>query len=233
MDHQLERQSDTLANAASRLVALSMGDSVCFQMMLSKLVNYALKSNIMGMENIWLKLVEDYYRLGVVTWVDSSHLASIEREYDKLRYNRIGMTAYNMPLSDPDGKKVNLFDTGKKYTLLYFFEPSCGHCKETTPKVYEQIYKKYAEKGLDVVAVYMLTDKQEWMDFVEEKHLKGEHWHNLWDPDRKSSYWKYYDTSVTPAVYVLDENKKIIAKKIDVETMDIVFAKFLNPAPAE
>ncbi|MDR3339674.1 MAG: TlpA family protein disulfide reductase, partial [Candidatus Symbiothrix sp.] len=207
LEKQVAQIPDTLANAASGLLARTIGDSICFQLMLNKLITYSSTSNIMGMENVWMKLVEDYYHKGLVTWGDSTHFADITSEYNKRRFNRIGMTAHDIGLQSADGKNFKLHDLGKKYTLLYFYEPSCGHCIKTTPELYEKIYLKYAEKGLDIAAIYIYTDKKEWLDYIEKNRLKGSHWHNLWDPEHQSAFYLYYDTTTTPGIYLLDENK--------------------------
>jgi peroxiredoxin len=228
LEKQVEQHPDSLANAASKLAAETMGDSISFQLMINTLIQFSVKSNIMGMENIWAKLVEDYYHKGFLNWLDSAQVANIEFEYKKIRFNRVGMTAHDMELRDTTGKKVKLYDLGAKYTLLYFYEPSCGHCIETTPKIHDQIYKKYADMGLDVVAVCITLEEKEWREFVNKNHLEGTQWHNVWDPERKSRFWDFYDTSVTPSIYILDKDKKIIAKKIDVASMDMIFGKLLQ-----
>ena len=228
MEKQVEQVPDSLANAASRLIAKTVGDSTSFNLMMNKLLDFSLNSQLMGWDNIWLKLAEDYYFTGMVTWGDSTHHANIRSEYNKLQYNRIGMKAHNMKLQDSNGKPTNLYNVGKKYTLIYFYEPSCGHCQQTTPEIYDKVYKKYAGDELDIACIYIMTDKKEWMDFVMQHQIEGEHWHNLWDPDRKSFFWKYYDTSSTPSVYLIDENKTIIAKKLDPDTLDQIFKELLQ-----
>ena len=81
--------------------------------------------------------------------------------------------------------------------------------------------KKYAnDPRIKVVAVYMLEDKKEWIDFINEHDLSA--MVNVWDPNRESYYWYYYNTSTTPTVYVMDENHKIFAKKIDVDTLYLI-----------
>ena len=228
IEKQVEPNPDSLADATSQLVEKTKGDSVCFRLMLNKLVNYSLSSNKMGMENIWMKLVEDYYHKGLVTWADSAHLEAMETEYQWLNNNRIGLTAQDLDLRDITGKSVKLHQLGEKYTLFYLYEPSCGHCIEMTPELYEKIYKKYAGKGLDIVAMCIVQIEKEWTDFIEENHLRGDHWHNVWDPSADSAFWLYYDIRTTPGVYLLDENKKIIAKKIDIETMDSILDSLLS-----
>lgn len=223
---QVENIPDSLAKAASWLVGKTVNDSISFRMTLSKLTNFAVRSEIMGMENVWAKLAEDYYLKGLATWADSAFMANIESEYRKIRYNRIGMKAPNLMLQDSTGKAVQLYDLAKKATLLYFFEPSCGHCKKTTPRIHDELYKKYHDQGFEVACIYTMTDKNEWMKFIEDHQLKD--WNNLWDPERTSYYWQFYDTSVTPGIYLLDEKKDIVAKKLDVESLDRLIGYLLR-----
>ena len=109
---------------------------------------------------------------------------------------------------------------GEQLTVLYFFEPDCGHCKKVTPLL-RSFYEKYKnDKRINIVAVYMLLDKKEWSDFIEKNQLQA--FTNVWDPNRVSRFWELYDASTTPMMYVMDKNKKILAKKIDVETLEMI-----------
>lgn len=58
------------------------------------------------------------------------------------------------------------------------------------------------------------ADKPAWSKYIEENNLT---WINGWDPDRASHFDYYYNVQSTPMVYILDRNKKIIAKKISVD----------------
>jgi len=122
-------------------------------------------------------------------------------------------------LEDEQSKVTYLYEYQSPMTLLFFFEPSCGHCKETTPKLMN-VYNKYKDKGFKVIAFYTQTDQKEWTEFMEIYQLKE--WVNVWDPKRESYYWYFFDTSTTPSVYLLDKDKKIIAKKIDMSTLDMI-----------
>ncbi|GBU06670.1 hypothetical protein AwDysgo_00010 [Bacteroidales bacterium] len=226
IQENVEMDPDSMAAAASRIVEKSRGDSITYRMTLSKLTNFATQSNIMGMENIWAKLAEDYYLSGLApNNMDSTFMANIRSEYKKIRYNRIGMQAHNMSLEDTIGNKVNLYDIAAKYTLIYFFEPSCGHCKKTTPILHDKLYAKFKDRGFEVACITNILDRDEWMRFIHTHKL--DQWHNLWDPKRVSYYWQFYDTSATPSIYLIDENKKIIAKKLDVENLDQILEALL------
>ena len=224
---QVENIPDTMAIAASRLVAKTVADTICYQLMLSRLTNYALQSNLMGTENVWAKLAEDYYLKGLASWSDSTFLSDIKFEYEKIRHNRIGMKARDIVLKDSLNRNVSLYKLGGKFSVLCFYEPTCGHCKKELPAFHE-IYKKYADKGFEVVCVYLGNDKKEWLDFVKEHKLYGTHWHNLWDPQKTSKYWEYYNTTTTPSVHFLNENKEIVAKKFNEVTLEQILTNMLK-----
>jgi hypothetical protein len=67
---------------------------------------------------------------------------------------------------------------------------------------------------------YTQYDKEEWKVFLDDKDLHEDGWMNIWDgPYPHSNYRDFYDIYSTPVVYVLDKNKKIIGKRINVENI--------------
>lgn len=208
---------DSITPEAVKLIEKARPDSISYQLMTTYMTNYALSSKLMGMDKVFVELADKYYLAGQTPWADSTVMATISSEVRKVRHNLIGMKAADMPLQTYEGVKINLYDVKAPYTILYFYEPSCGHCKTTTPKLHD-VFNKYKNKGFQVVACYMLTEQEEWKEFLDKNNLHD--WINVWDPERDSYYWYYYDTSSTPAMYLLDEDKKIVAKKIDVESLD-------------
>jgi thiol-disulfide isomerase/thioredoxin len=216
---------DSVAAVAIDLIEKSRNNNETFQTMTTKMMNYALSSNIMGMDAMWLKLADKYYLSGEASWSDSTWLENLKKEADKVRYNQLGMEAHNLIARDSTNKIVQLWDIDRDLTLVYFYEPSCGHCKKTTPVLYDSIYTKWKDRGFEVLAFYTQTDKKEWMDFVQKNKLND--WLNVWDPYRQSEFWKYYDVSATPGLYLVNRDKKIIAKKIDTHTLDLILEEEL------
>ena len=223
----LVQSYDTIITEVVKLMEKSRGgDSIAFQIMATNMLNYAAASKLMGMDKLLVVLAEDYYLTPKVWWADSTLQANLRTEVRKSKYNLVGNIAHNLYSESIDGKPAVLKQQLGEITLLYFYEPSCGHCKQTTPKVLE-VFEKYKNKGFKVVAYYTQTDKQEWLDFIEKYGVQE--WTNVWDPNRESFYWYYYDTSTTPGLYVLDKNLKIIAKKIDAPTLDLILNHELKP----
>ena len=216
---------DTLAATAFELIEKSRGDSITFQVMTSKMINYGISSKMMGMDALWYKIAEKYYFSGEATWADTAWVNSLRKEAKKIRYNLVGMQARELAMRDSLDQRVKLSEATSVLVLVYFFEPSCGHCKKTTPVLHDSVYTKWKDKGFEVFACYTQTDRKEWMDFVHKNHM--EDWINVWDPYRESWFWESYDTSATPGVYLLNKDRKIIAKKIDMKTLDMILEEEL------
>ena len=82
--------------------------------------------------------------------------------------------------------------------------------------------------GVKVFAIYTQYDKEEWIKFIDEKEIKEPGWINVWDgPYPHSRFRDYYDIYSTPVIYVLDKNKKIVGKRLNVENIKdlIMFEK--------
>ena len=218
---------DSLAIAANNLVTKTKSNEACFKEMLSYLVNMSTTSNRMGDENIWAKLCEEYIFDKKLSWIDDTQMSGLQYMYEHIKNNRIGMRARNIKLTTMDGKTVETNDIQSEYLMIYFYGHDCHYCMEETPRIYNDIYLKYKDKGLQVVAIDIKgSDKKEWEKFVKDNKMTS--WINAADPNNKSQYWMNYDTSYIPSVFVLDKNKKIVAKKIDSEALKQFFDYYIK-----
>ncbi|MBI3234364.1 MAG: TlpA family protein disulfide reductase, partial [Bacteroidetes bacterium] len=111
---------------------------------------------------------------------------------------------------------VNLYDVKAPYTVLMFWDPDCSHCKAEMPKI-EELYKKYKDSGLVVYAVCVEQEYDKWINFIREKNLN---WINVIDIYNISEFRKSYDISSTPVIFLLDKDKKIIAKKLNGQSLE-------------
>jgi thiol-disulfide isomerase/thioredoxin len=218
-DKVLLQINDSIIPSALDVIEKSRGNDTTFQIVANHLLNYAVKSKIMGMDNLLVEIGKRYYLSGLATWADSTLKSNIEKEIYKIERSLIGMQAPNLVLADSTGAYNYLYNMGgEQITVLYFFEPGCGHCKKTTPVLAKFAQKYKDDPRIKIVAVYMLEDKEEWMKFVKEHDMSA--LVNVWDPKRVSNYWYWYDTSTTPMMYVMDKEHTLFAKKIDVETLE-------------
>ena len=208
---------DSINIAAAKLIGLSDEKSEIFKFLVYWITNTYEKSEIMGMDAVFVFMADNYYLTGKAFWVEDSQLEKIRERVNALKPCLLGVTANNMKLLKPDFHPIALHDIKKKYTIVYFWDPSCGHCQKVTPKLSEFYKAHKVDLDIEVMGVYIESDTTEWFKYIKEKELT---WINAADLTGTAQFRKYYDIYSTPVLYVLDRNKKIIAKRIDVENLE-------------
>ena len=174
------------------------------------------KSKIMGLDKTFVHLSMNYYLAGKVPWADDEILKKLEDEMDFHKLNQMGMNAPRLTILDTLLDPLDLKMISADYTVLFFYRPSCGHCKKSAPVLLDA-YHGLQSEGVEVLGVNVDTDIDEWKKFIEEFQLD---WVNGADPFTRSNFRREYNVRTTPTIYVLDKEKKIIAKKLGVEQIE-------------
>ncbi|MCU0420782.1 MAG: TlpA family protein disulfide reductase [Cyclobacteriaceae bacterium] len=142
---------------------------------------------------------------------------NLKEHADKLRMSLIGMTGPNLIMLDDKLQVKSLYDIKKKFTVVYFFDPDCGACKTETPKLVDFYQQNKTKLSVEVYAVSSDTSMQKMKDYVREMKIP---FITVNGPRTLvGNYQKLYDAFSTPTLYVLDERKKIIAKKLPAEKL--------------
>lgn len=209
----LIQSPDTINKEIDKLIVKVEGDYKIFQFVAVYLFNHFRESQIMGQDAVMVKIADDIYLSGKADWVSDEFKRDLKKQIDLIRPNLIGKKAVNLVMNSYSGIFVSLYDVDKDFTILYFWEPDCGHCQAETPKL-KAYYDKPKDYSVEVFAVCTTDDKAKWEKYIEDNKLT---WINGWDPQRNSHFDYYYNVQATPTVYILDKNKKIIAKKLPVE----------------
>lgn len=160
-------------------------------------------------------------------WVDTATINKICGRARILDNVLLGKVAPNMFLQDSLGNYMPLHTLKSKYLILCFWDSDCGHCQKEVPKLFE-FYNKYKDsgKGIGVVAVNIERKDEGWKKFIRTHNLKGPAWFNLRDRGNHTNFHDTYDIYATPVIYILDENKKIIAKRLGLEQLEDFFVNY-------
>jgi thiol-disulfide isomerase/thioredoxin len=204
---------DSINKEIDKIIKKCEGNNKVFQFVAVYLFNHFRESEIMGHDAVIVKLADDIYLTGKADWVTKEFKDDLRKQIDLIRPNLIGKKGQNLIMDSYSGIFVSLYDVQKEFTILYFWEPDCGHCKEATPKL-KSFYEKAKNENIEIFAVCTQSDKQKWTKYIDDYKLT---WINGWDPQRSSHYDFYYNVQSTPTVFILDKNKVIIAKKLSVE----------------
>lgn len=217
---------DSVAKESISLIEKSRGDETAFKYMLSSLFNLSNESKIMGMDKVVVELSDKYYLAGLAPWSEKEFLTKLADRVEKMRPNLVGNIAPDIKLQTVDTEYYKLREIVAPFTILVFWEPECGHCQKEIPKLYKDVWLKYKDKGIKIMAVYSQVKTEPWTKFVEE-HSLGE-WINVYDPYNLSNFRNLYDVFSTPIIYILDKDKRILAKRISVDDIPGFFDHFLK-----
>jgi thiol-disulfide isomerase/thioredoxin len=235
---------DSLIAETDKLIEKSRSDSNLFRYMLITLFNYFGKSNYMGMDAVQIHIADKYY-ITDSWWSDPKFIADLKERVEITKPLLIGKIAPDIELVEVPaehfmnaendtalkkfphvGKHFRLSQVEAEYLVLVFWEADCGHCKTAIPKLHEIYESSLKSKGIQVLAVNTLfgeEGKVKWVDFVNSHHLYS--WMNAWNP-YSYDFKVQYDVLTTPQLFILDKNKKIIAKKIAVEQIEDIIKAF-------
>ncbi|RAI98766.1 uncharacterized protein DUF4369 [Chitinophaga skermanii] len=175
------------------------------------------QSQYMGFDAVFVHLVEKYYVSGQTEWLTEEQKNKIISRAYAMAPNLIGQPAAPLVLQDPAGKPISLYKIPSKYTVLVFWDPTCGHCKTEIPRIDSAYNASWKKRGVTILGIKTEGTKEEWTQYIAEHKLQ---WVNAWDPQYTSNYRRLYDVYSTPVVYLLDEKKKIVAKRLGVEQLD-------------
>ena len=207
---------DSIIPRAIDVIEKSRANEKVYQYVLVYLLNHYETSHIMGLDEVFVHLAEEYYLSGKAPWANQDLIDKLTTRVQRLKPNLIGRVGADLRMQTQQGNFIHLHQVEANYIILYFYEPGCGHCKTVTPQLFD-IYRKYNNKGVEVFAVYILDDKDEWINYTTKNNYN---WINVYDPSNASFFRHYYDIYSTPTIYMLDKDKKIIAKRIGAETVE-------------
>ena len=219
---------DSTIKDADYLLLLARTSPGMYQFLLNWLTDEYINPKYMGQDKIFVHLFEKYHSKGISTWLsDKQHTAIANRAY-MLMNNLVGEPAANLEMTDTAGHAVKLYNITAPYTVIVFWDPTCGHCKIEVPKLDSMYEAKWKNLGIKIFAVLSeASEKAKWITFINEHHLRD--WTNVYETDeqkkqhetdKQPSYKQLYDVIMTPTFYLLDKDKRIIAKKLSIEQMD-------------
>lgn len=226
LDKVLLQHPDTIGVYLDKLVEKMDPKGDLYKYTINHSLNKYSKSQIMGMDAVFVHIGLKYYKTGKAHWADEETIKKISEKATSWEPLTIGKKAPALNLVDTTEKKVvSLYGVKADYTILYIWAAGCGHCKKATPKLMK-MYEKLKEHGVAVYAVSSELENDDWKKFVKKHNLD---WINVSDtPDRPQAFRTTYDLFATPKVYILDKDKKIIAKQIGVEQAGDILKMRLN-----
>ncbi len=193
--------------------------------LLNWLTDEFINPKYMGQDAVFVHLFEKYHSKGLSSWLNEKQMEAISRRAYMLMANLIGEKAADLDMLNTEDKATSLYSLNADYTIICFWDPNCGHCKEEVPRL-DSIYRaSWKKHNLKIFAVLTPDSKQsvklEWLTFIKEHNISD--WTHVYktkemeDADyaaQRPGFRQLYDIIMTPTIYLLDKDKRIIGKKL-------------------
>ncbi len=190
-----------------------------YKWLIYKLTDYYLQSNIMVYDEVYCHLVMRYFATGKADWFEPSVIDENVERATKWERLLVGREAPELILFDTAHMAYSLHRMKGDYTLLIFWSPTCGHCREIIPAVY-QVFEEYRD-SLNLTAFAILSEPDEhtvekWKKFLTDHGMHDRKWVNLNGAEANVDWREVYDITTTPQIYLI-ENKShtFVAKKLN------------------
>jgi thiol-disulfide isomerase/thioredoxin len=224
-----------------KMLGYSKHNDVMFKYYMNKFTQAYFSPKYMGLEKVFVKLYEKYYANQKYDWLTAENEKIIREKAITTMANMIGDLGYNLTLADTTNTITRLYDIKADYTVLCFWDPKCGHCRTTMPKLDSFYNAKWRNLGITMLGILVNNEVDEWKKFIVEKKLYN--WKHMYQNEALLKAEKeigggwtmrsLYDAYTTPKIYLLDKEKRIVARSLEPPQLDTllqikIYGKIIN-----
>jgi len=218
---------DSINNSLDYILGNAQKNPALFKYALTHFTSYFERSENMGMDAVFVHLAKNYFMNGLaVDWFTKKQLEKLSERANALEPLLIGKKAPNIVVKDTAQKEfLELYSIEADFTVVYIWSPECGHCKVSTPLL-KTMYDKMKDKGVEVFAIGNEFENEEWVKFIRAHDLN---FINGSDGGSfQSNFRSLYDVYSTPQTYLLDKDKKILSKKMSIESLEDILEYYIE-----
>jgi hypothetical protein len=215
------QETDTITKYVTQFLN-KITDTVLFHYFLDRLTYDFESSKILGHDAVFVYLAKKYQLKGKAYWMEESLIEKYRKRVNRLEPLLIGKRSQELIMSDTTAEKsYSTYHLGKKYVIIWFYDPTCQTCKRETAKLvhlYDSL-KQAGSLNFEVYGVGNDGDTQRWIKYVRDNKLP---WINVGGRVANIDYLDVYNIHETgnPTMFIINEKKDIILNK-RIEIMNI------------
>ncbi len=228
--------ADSIIKETDNMLLQSRSAREMYQYLMVHFVQQYINPVYMGQDAVFVHLFEKYINAGKAEFFTPQYKEFATKRAYSMMANLIGRPAPLLDMVDTAGNPLPLHSIKAPFTVICFWDPACSHCKEVVPKVDSILQSKWKNEGVEVYGVKVDGTREEWLKFIQDKHLTG--WKHVYQlsvkqeeevREKRAGFRQLYDVYQTPLLYLLDKDKRIIAKKLSYLQIDeVIDAKLKN-----
>ncbi|MGB1103706.1 MAG: redoxin domain-containing protein [Crocinitomicaceae bacterium] len=226
-------------------------DNKVFQYIVHHITNKYESMQIVGMDKVFYFMATTYYCTPEpkAYWITDDYKKKVCERREHIGRTLIGNPA--IPLILPDSTEnnwINFYDLKGDYTVLYFWDPHCGHCKKSTPKLQMLWEEKFKDRNVQIYAIGKASgdDFEDWKAFIRKHNLefvnvgvtdsifnivtdtsaagiaKTYYLVQNYTTVQSLNYADTYDVYSTPKIFLLDKDGRILFKQISIGQLEAI-----------
>lgn len=222
MNEIAPKHPDSLINEIDHMINTTNGNTEMRDYLLWYFTNTYETSKVMGYDKIFVHMVDAYFTTQTYEWLHPTVQQNMINRVNSLRGVLIGETAPALLMADTSNRFVSMHQIEAEYLVVLFWSSTCGECKREVEDL-EKLLSE-TERDIRVYAVNTDTAFSNWKKFI--RNPKTDWTHVNGNLSLSGDYHDTYDIYSTPTLYILDEEKKIIAKRIPAESIGPFLRRF-------
>lgn len=229
---------DSIIYEQNWMMALGRNDPEMSRYLISYFIDNYMYPKIMGQDKVFLHTYEKYVANDnpATSWLNEKQRKAITERAYMVMANQLGSPAHDMALADTAGATKRLFDVKADYVVIAFWDPHCGRCREELPRIDSLYQASWKQNKVQVYAVMVNEESvNDWAPFIRKTGRGWVHVHqskemrDAEEAAKQPNFRQLYDMRSTPTLFLLDKDKKIMAKNIGLEDLDNVLKQKFKP----
>ena len=157
--------------------------------------------------------------------VDPDAVASLKKAIENKAKYAIGGIPPDFSQQTPEGDEFALSQLRGKVVLIDFWASWCGPCRKENPNVLK-VYKKYHDKGFEVLGVSLDRKRDRWIGAIKQDGLP---WHHISDlKGWQNQVAKDFGVHSIPHTVLIGKDGKIIARGLRGSALEQKVAELLD-----
>lgn len=218
MNDVIPSHPDSIVTEIDQMMESTAGNTEMSDYLLWYFTNTYETSNVMGYDKVFVHMVDTYFTSTSYEWLHPVVQQNMIDRAAQLSSLLIGAYAPELIMADTNNKFIPLHQVEADYVIIIFWISTCSECSHEVDKLNEL----YESSDLDIKIYGINTDTtfSQWKSYINRKELDWVHVNG--NISLTGDYHDIYDIYSTPVIYVLDKDKKIIAKRLSADKIPAI-----------
>ena len=223
------RDADSIIEEVQYMLTVAKTGKEIYPFLLFKFTNKYISPEFMGQDKVFLHLYQNFFAKGDTVLLNEASKKSITERAYSMMANQLGLPAPALDINTIDDKPFSLYKTAAPYTFIAFWDPTCSHCKVEIPQLDSMYKASWKALGVQIVGVNInYKELPAWKKFIADNQINN--WFHVYQTEaalnkeitnqKPTTIRQLYDVFKTPTFYLLDANKRIIAKNLTLNQFD-------------